>query len=146
MQGLKRKVVYVSLFELFAIALTSSFLMLAAGHDASHSGIAAIASSSIAVVWNFIYNGLFEKWESRQATRGRSVARRAAHAIGFEGGLIVILVPLFAWWLNITLMDALVLDLGLVVFFMIYTFAFSWIFDRVFGLPASAQAASPSPG
>ena len=47
MQGLKRKVVYVSLFELFAIALTSSFLMLAAGHDASHSGIAAIASSSV---------------------------------------------------------------------------------------------------
>jgi uncharacterized membrane protein len=140
MQGLKRKVVYVSLFELFAIALTSSFLMLLAGHDATHSGVAAIASSSVAVVWNFIYNGLFEAWESRQATRGRSMARRAAHAIGFEGGLIAILVPLFAWWLNITLWEALVLDLGLVVFFLIYTFLFSLIFDRVFGLPASAQA------
>jgi len=33
-----------------------------------------------------------------------------------------------------------VLDLGLVVFFMIYTFLFSLVFDRVFGLPASAQA------
>ena len=142
MQGLKRKVVYVSLFELFAVALTSSFLMLLAGHDATRSGVAAIASSTVAVVWNFIYNGLFEAWEARQATRGRSVARRVAHAIGFEGGLVVILVPLFAWWLNITLWQALVLDVGLVVFFMIYTFLFSLAFDRVFGLPASAQAAA----
>lgn len=140
MQGLKRKIVYVSLFELFAVALTSSFLMLLAGHDATHSGIAAIASSTIAVVWNFIYNHLFEAWEARQSTRGRSVARRAAHAIGFEGGLVAVLVPLFAWWLNISLWEALVLDLGLVVFFMIYTFLFSLVFDRVFGLPASAQA------
>lgn len=140
MQGLKRKIVYVSLFELFAVALTSSFLMLLAGHDATHSGIAAIASSTIAVVWNFVYNYLFEAWEARQATRGRSVARRAAHAIGFEGGLVAVLVPLFAWWLNISLWEALVLDLGLVVFFMIYTFLFSLVFDRVFGLPASAQA------
>lgn len=140
MQGLKRKIVYVSLFELFAVALTSSFLMLLAGHDATHSGLAAIASSTIAVVWNFVYNYLFEAWEARQATRGRSVARRAAHAIGFEGGLVAVLVPLFAWWLNISLWEALVLDLGLVVFFMIYTFLFSLVFDRVFGLPASAQA------
>ena len=140
MQGLKRKIIYVSLFELFAVALTSSFLMLLAGHDAAHSGVAAIASSTVAVVWNFIYNGLFEAWEARQATRGRSVARRAAHAIGFEGGLVVILVPLFAWWLDITLWEALVLDIGLVVFFMIYTFLFSLAFDRVFGLPASARA------
>lgn len=139
MQGLKRKIIYVSLFELFAIALTSSFLMLLAGHDATHSGVAAIASSTIAVVWNFIYNGLFEAWEARQATRGRGMARRAAHAIGFEGGLVLILVPLFAWWLDITLWEALVLDIGLVVFFMIYTFLFSLAFDRVFGLPAAAQ-------
>lgn len=142
MQGLKRKIVYVSLFELFAVALTSSFLMLLAVHDATHSGVAAIASSTVAVVWNFIYNSLFEAWEARQATRGRSVARRAAHAIGFEGGLVAVLVPLFAWWLNISLWEALVLDLGLVVFFMIYTFLFSLAFDRVFGLPASAQAAA----
>ena len=31
-----------------------------------------------------------------------------------------------------------VLDAGLIVFFLVYTFVFSWVFDRVFGLPASA--------
>lgn len=139
MQGIKRKVVYVSLFELIAVALTSSALMLLGGHDAGHAGVAAVGSSLTAVVWNLVYNHLFEAWEARQTTRGRSVARRIAHAIGFEGGLVLALVPLFAWWLKLSLWDAFVLDLGLVMFFMVYTFVFSWVFDRVFGLPAAAM-------
>ena len=140
MQGLKRKVVYVSLFELIAVGLTSSVLVLLMGHDIGHASTAAVASSVVAVVWNFVYNCMFEAWEARQAVRGRSWMRRAAHALGFEGGLVVILVPLFAWWLGISLWEAFVLDLGLVLFFMFYTFLFSLAFDRIFGLPASAQA------
>jgi uncharacterized membrane protein len=139
MQGMKRKVVYASLFELIAIGLTSSLLMFGAGHDASHAGVAAVASSSVAFVWNFVFNSVFESWEARQATRGRNWKRRLAHAIGFEGGLVVMLVPLFAWWLRISLWDALVLDIGLLLFFMVYTYIFSLTFDRIFGLPASAQ-------
>ncbi|MYM24101.1 PACE efflux transporter [Duganella sp. FT135W] len=138
MQGLKRKVVYVSLFELIAIGLTSSILIFS-GQDAGHAGAAAVASSGLAIIWNFIFNSLFETWEARQVTRGRSWKRRAVHAIGFEGGLVLVLVPLFAWWLNITLWEALVLDIGLLLFFMVYTYIFSLAFDRVFGLPASAQ-------
>ena len=140
MQGIKRKIIYATLFELIAVALTSSLLMLLAGHDAGHAGVAAVASSLIALMWNMVYNTVFEAWEARQATRGRSWMRRAAHAAGFEGGLVVMLVPLFAWWLGISLWEALVLDLWLVVFFMVYTFLFSLAFDRIFGLPASAQA------
>ncbi|NGZ84481.1 PACE efflux transporter [Duganella aceris] len=139
MQGLKRKVIYAVLFEMIAVALTSSLLMLMGGHDAGQAGVAAVASSAIALLWNLVYNTLFEAWEARQATRGRGWMRRAAHAAGFEGGLVVILVPLFAWWLHISLWHALVLDLGLVLFFMVYTFLFALAFDRVFGLPASAQ-------
>lgn len=35
--------------------------------------------------------------------------------------------------------SASLMDLGLLLFFLVYTFAFKWAFDRVFGLPASAQ-------
>jgi len=139
MQGLKRKLVYVSLYELFAVALTSAGLTLLAGSPPGHAGVAAVASSAIALVWNLVYTHLFEAWEARQATRGRSLGRRVAHAVGFEGGLIVMLVPLFAWWLDISLWQALLLDFGLIVFFLVYTFVFNLAFDRVFGLPASAS-------
>jgi uncharacterized membrane protein len=139
MQGIRRKVVYVTLFELIAIAISSTGLSAGSGASLEHAGAAAIASSVIAVVWNLVYNTLFERWEARQTVRGRSFKRRAAHAIGFEIGFIVTLVPLFAWWLDIGWWHALVLDLGLSAFFLVYTFAFNLAFDKVFGLPLSAQ-------
>lgn len=142
MQGIKRKVVYVSLYELIAVAITSFGLAKLAGQELGHASVAAVASSAIAVLWNLVYNTLFERWESRQAVRGRSVLRRTAHAIGFELGLVVMLVPLFAWWLQVSLWQAFVLDLGLIAFFLFYTFVFNLAFDRIFGLPASALPAA----
>jgi len=139
MQGLKRRVVYISLYEGIAIVAASAGLALMSGQGVGHSGVIAVVASVVAVLWNLSFNALFERWEARQAVRGRSLQRRIAHAIGFEGGLILFLVPLFAWWLEISLWQALVMDLGLVVFFLVYTFVFNWAFDRVFGLPASAM-------
>lgn len=139
MQGIRRKIVYVTLYELIAIVASTAGLALLSSSSVGHASVAAVAASAIAVAWNFIFNTLFERWEARQSVRGRSFWRRAAHAVGFEGGLIVTLVPLFAWWLEISLWQAFVLDLGLIVFFLVYTFAFNLAFDKVFGLPASAQ-------
>lgn len=139
MQGIRRKIVYVTLYELIAIAASTAGLALLSSSSVGHASVAAVAASAIAVAWNFIFNTLFERWEARQTVRGRSFWRRAAHAVGFEGGLIITLVPLFAWWLEISLWQAFVLDLGLIVFFLVYTFAFNLAFDKVFGLPASAQ-------
>ena len=87
------------------------------------------------------WNWLFEAWEARQPAGGRGVLRRVAHAIGFEGGLLVFLVPLMAWSLGIGLVEAFVLDLGFLAFFLVYTFVFNLAFDTLFGLPASAARA-----
>ena len=137
LQGPKRRVVFVTLYEIIAI-IVSSLLFMAIGQGAGASGVMAVVASALAIAWNVTFNALFERWEARQAVRRRSLRRRVAHAIGFEGGLVFILVPLFAWWFDISLWQALVMDLGLVVFFLCYTFVFNWGFDQVFGLPASA--------
>ena len=139
LQGPKRRIIYVSLYEAIAIAV-SSLIFIAIGQKASDSGIMAVAASVIAICWNLSFNHLFEKWEARQTVKGRSVLRRVVHAIGFEGGIAAMLIPLMAWWFSITLWEAAVMEAGLLVFFMVYTFAFNWAFDRLFGLPASAQA------
>lgn len=140
MQGILRRVVYIGLYEVVAIALAGVGLMLMSGQSLLDSGALAIATSSVAVVWNLVFNTFFERWEARQTTTGRSVKRRVLHAVSFEIGLIVMLVPLIAWWLGVSLWQALVMDMALVVFFLVYTFAFNWAFDEVFGLPASANA------
>ena len=141
MQGVMRRVVYVTLYEAIAIVMASLGLALMSGQGLMHSGILAVMTSAVAVVWNLVYNQAFEWWEARRAVRGRSLGRRVLHAVGFEGGLVALLVPLMAWWLDVSLWQALVMDLGLVVFFLVYTFVFNWGFDQVFGLPRSALPA-----
>ncbi len=139
LQGAWRRVVYISLYEILAIALAGLGLMLMSGESLLASGALATATSAVAVAWNLVFNSLFERWEARQPKKGRSVKRRLAHAVAFETGLVLMLVPLIAWWLGIGLREALVMDLALVVFFLVYTFVFNWVFDEVFGLPASAR-------
>ena len=136
------KVPYSTGGWLWSVAAISAMTDWMVTGSAGHSGVVAAAASAIAVLWNVVFNWAFERWESRQRVRGRSVARRVAHAIGFEGGLVFTLVPLFAWWFKVSLWDAFVMDLALIVFFLCYTFVFNWAFDRVFGLPASAQGAA----
>ena len=137
--GLRRRVVYVTLYELIAIAAATIGLALLSGQSAGHSSLVAVVASAIAVLWNLLFTHWFERWESRQTVRGRSVRRRVAHALGFEGGLALILIPVFAWWFEVSLWQALVMDIWMVVFFLCYTFGFNWVFGRIFGLPASAS-------
>lgn len=139
LQGPKRRIVYVSLYEAIAI-IVSSLIFMAVGQSAGHSGAMAVVASALAIVWNVSFNTLFERWEARQAVKGRSVLRRVVHALGFEGGLAVILIPLMAWWFEVSLWQAAVMEAGLLLFFLVYTYGFNWAFDRIFGLPASAQA------
>lgn len=143
MQGIKRRLVYVTLFEGLAMALVTGALV-ALGHTPGYSGIASAVCSAIAMTWNLAWNSLFEAWESRQRDRTRTLRRRALHALGFELGLTVALVPFFAWWLDISLFEALLLDFSMLLFFLCYTFGFNWAFDRVFGLPLSALPADPA--
>lgn len=142
MQGVKRKLVYVSLYEVIGMTFSALGLALLSGTHPSSTGPLAVVITTIAVTWNFIYTSLFERWESRQADRTRTVRRRVAHAVGFQLTLIVFLIPLIAWWMHISLVQAFLLDLALILFIPCYTFAFNWLFDRLFGLPASALPAT----
>jgi len=139
MQGIKRKFLYVVSFELLAIVLSGTLLQLLSESPLVQAGATAVAASVIAMLWNFAYNTLFEAWERRQARKGRSLLRRACHAVGFEAGLVVMLVPLFAWILGVSWAQALVLNLAMILFFLAYGFLFNLAFDRIFGLPLSAQ-------
>ncbi len=89
------------LYEVFAIAFVGPVLSLAFDKPPPSTLGLALVLSSIALGWNYIFSMLFEQWEARQAKRGRSFARRLAHGIGFEGGLVVILVHIMALWLEI---------------------------------------------
>lgn len=146
MQGFKRKILYVGMFEVIAVTVCSLGFVALSDASLQLAGTLSVATSVIAALWNFIFTTLFEAWESRQAVRGRSILRRIAHAVTFETTLIMMFVPIIAWWLDVTLAHALAMNLGLAAFFLVYTFVFNWSFDRVFGLPESARETPPATG
>jgi uncharacterized membrane protein len=137
MQGFKRKIIYAITYEVLAIALASFAIGAMSGNGIAKSTTLAVLSSGIAVCWNLAFNTAFEYWEGKQSQRYRSWTRRMLHALGFEGGLSLMLVPVFAWWLNIGLWQALWMDAALLAFFLLYTLLFNRAFDHCFGLPDS---------
>lgn len=132
-----RRVLQAVLYEIFAIAFVGPVLSFAFDKPPTSTLTLAVLLSSIALAWNYVFNALFERWEARQSTTVRSLARRLAHATGFEGGLVILLVPVMSLWLNISPLAAFLANLGLLAFFFVYAFTFTWAFDRVFGLPES---------
>lgn len=140
-----RRVFQAVLYEAVAVAFVGPVLgLLFLQPLASALGL-AVCMSLVALAWNYVFNGWFEAWEARQAVRGRSLRRRLAHGVGFEGGLVIMLVPIMAWWMDTTLWVAFIADLGILGFFFVYAVAFTWTFDRIFGLPQSASPVAAAP-
>ena len=134
-----RRVAQAALYESIAIAVVTPVLALAFSHPPGSAFVLSAVMSTIALAWNYLFNSVFERWEARQVLKGRSLARRIAHGVGFEGGLALILLPVMAWWLEVSLLAAFMADMGLLAFFFFYTVGFTWAFDKVFGLPDSAK-------
>ncbi|MGP5408604.1 chlorhexidine efflux transporter [Glutamicibacter ardleyensis] len=70
MSPILRRIVYVFSYELFAILLTSTALILM-GFGGGNSGIVAITSSAVALIWNYAWTSAFEAWENaKRSNRG----------------------------------------------------------------------------
>ncbi|MGJ8756683.1 PACE efflux transporter [Acinetobacter venetianus] len=136
MQGTKRRVTYVFFYEVLSFFICAMILAALSGTTLSHTGPLSILIAVIAVTVNFFYNYVFELWEKRQVSKTRTVKRRVAHAIGFQLVLITILIPLIAWWMQISLVKAFLLDFSLMIIIPCFTFIYNYAFDLIFGLPS----------
>jgi uncharacterized membrane protein len=95
-----------------------------------HTGVLTLLVSLLAMIWNVIFNLGFDRLQRRLGFK-RGLLARLAHAILFEAGLILVAVPVAAWWLEIGLLEALLLDFSIVLFFLPYTFVFNLVYDKV---------------
>lgn len=139
LQPVTRRITYVIIFELIAIVLSSMILSGMSDRQVTDSLPVAVGVSLIAVVWNYAYNTLFESWERKNGITSRSVTLRVAHTVLFEAGFIVLAVPLFMWWYQVSFVTAFMMELGILVFFLVYTFVFTWLFDKIVPIAASQQ-------
>ena len=83
-----------------------------------------ILISLTAVIWNFIFNWIFDK-----LARGPVI--RTIHAVLFEGLLLAATVPMIMYMMSITLWMAFITDISMTLIILVYTYVYNWVYDRV---------------
>ena len=108
-------------------------------------GVVGIVSATLATLWNLGYNVLFDLALQRLTrTTLKSRIVRVLHALVFEAGLLMVLLPFIAWYLGVSLWDAFVLDIALAAFYLVYSYVFNLIYDTLFPLPEWSQKQAES--
>ena len=128
-RSVKERFFHAVVFEVLAVAICAPLGAWLLDYSLAHMGLLTLMISLIAMVWNMVFNSIFDDAQRRLGFT-RNLAARAVHSVLFEIGLILAVVPLAAWWLDIGLWEAFVLDIGIVLFFLPYTFAFNWTYDH----------------
>lgn len=126
----KRRIVHALSYEailLVVIAIAFSFIFHVPMEVAGTLGVLMAVTS---VVWNMIYNHYFEKIEAKRKWK-RTFKIRAIHAVGFEGGLMLMTIPMVAYMMQMTLVQAFIVDLLLTLSILVYTFIFQWCYDSI---------------
>ncbi|EOL9135877.1 PACE efflux transporter [Enterobacter cloacae] len=127
-KSFKERVLHAVLFEVTAnviIALSLAWLM---NVSVLQSGSLSVISALAATAWNFVFNKFFDALQKKYAFQ-RTFFVRAIHAVCFETGLIITLIPVAMVMLNLTVTEAFFVEIGLVLFFLPYTMLFNWLYD-----------------
>lgn len=126
-------------FEIIGLLLVVPLGSLGFAIHVADLGVVAVIAATVATLWNYAYNFLFDQVMKRwKGSVHKTVSDRIWHAVLFEAGLLLVTLPLFAYALGIGLWQALVMDVAFALFYLVYAFAFNWLYDLVFPLPRQA--------
>ncbi|SOY54803.1 PACE efflux transporter [Cupriavidus taiwanensis] len=133
-------------FEVVGLLIFAPLASWAFGYELHQMGLIGAVASLVATGWNYLYNVLFDKGMLRFTGQLRkSVPVRVLHAVLFELGLLVVFLPSLAWYLGISLIDALIMDIAVAGFYMVYALVYNWLYDIVFPVPSlKAKSAAPA--
>jgi uncharacterized membrane protein len=133
-------------FEIGGLALVSPLGAWAFDLPLADITVVRMACAFIATVWTYAYNLAFDTALQRlSGGTGKSIPMRVLQAILFEAGLLAMLTPLMAWYLDISLVQAFLMDVAFAVVFVLYAFVFNWVYDRILSVPARQESAVTRP-
>lgn len=125
-------------FEIIALFLVTPLGAWIFARPLDEIGIVAVVSATIATGWNYLYNLLFDHALLRISGHvNKSIAMRVLHALLFEAGLLLVLLPFIAWYLGVSLLEAFLMDISFAAFYLVYAFVFNWLYDLIFPIPAT---------
>lgn len=128
--NIKERIFHSLLFESLALGLMILAASLFTDINLPSATGLAITLSVIAMCWNYIYNLGFDHLFGHDRIR-RSFKKRISHGLGFELGMILATLPIIMWVLQLDLWTAFMMDIGLVLFFLVYAIIYNWCYDIV---------------
>ena len=141
LRSLPDRIRQVALFEVGGLLLITPPFVWLSGVDVADSFALLAGIALIAALWNAVYNTTFDWLDARLSSRTadlRPMPLRVAHAVGFEGGLLLISLPIIVAWTGMTWGEALLADIGLALAYTVYAFGFNLAYDRLY--PIAEQA------
>lgn len=126
----RERIIYSILFEVIALCFMISATRLFTDVEFSSATGLAISLSLIAMCWNYIYNLGFD-FKFGYDRINRSLKIRLFHALTFELGLTVLTVPLMMWVLQLEFWVIIIMDIGVILFFLVYAIIFNWCYDLI---------------
>ncbi len=126
----RRRLIHAISYEVILLVIIAIALSFIFSMPLEVTGILGVIMAVISVIWNMIFNHYFEKVEHKYQWK-RTIPVRILHAIGFEGGLMLATIPIIAYMMKMSFIDALILDFGLTMCILVYTFIFQWCYDMV---------------
>lgn len=129
-RSLPERVFHAVCFEGIATAILAPATAWLMQRSVLEMGGLTILLATTAMIWNIIYNALFDRFWPAHLVR-RTAKVRALHALGFESGFIVIGVSIVSWVLSVSLLQAFTLEIGFFLFFLPYTMIYNWAYDTL---------------
>jgi uncharacterized membrane protein len=107
-------------------------------------GILGLVLSLKALLVGLLFNWAFDLLDARsgRVSSDRTPFGRILHAVGFELTLLISSLPIYVWWLDLSILEAVATDLVVTSFVVAYTYLFTLGYDRAF--PVLARNA-PTP-
>ena len=129
-RSITERVLHACLFEFFAIIFTMLIGVFLLNKPVSSMGIVSVLISITALLLNILFNWIFDKLFPF-VNGDRPIKVRILHALGFEATLVLFTVPMLAYILKESLLEALIIEAGLLVFFLFYTYLYNWGYDQI---------------
>ncbi len=126
----KERIIHSILFEIVGLIILVSLVTLTTDEEPLKMTGLTATLSTIAMVWNYIYNLGFDRVFG-QNRLSRGLFMRIGHSIGFEIGITLASLPMIMWVLKLEIWHALVADMGLTVFYLVYAIVFNWSYDII---------------
>jgi len=146
MRSTRDRVCHAISFELGGLVLVSPLGAWAFDLPLADITVMRIACAIIATLWTYLYNLAFDAVLQRlSGETEKSIPMRVLQAVLFEAGLLAMLTPLMAWYLGISLVQTLLMDVAFALVYVLYAFVFNWAYDCIFTTSAWQGPASSKP-